>query len=140
MLSSDDAGEGLADPDRTSPGEWALGVLGGLVAVALLVFLGHQALVRDDPPQLDVVVTEVRQTSGGEFVATLRVENSGGATAEAVEVTGEVRRAGGIVASSSATVSYVPADSHRTASLVFDVDPTAPGADLQAGVRGYTSM
>ena len=124
---------------RTSPGEWVLGVLGGLVAVALLAFLGQQALARDDPPQLDVVVTEVRRTSG-EFVVTMRVENSGGATAEAVAVSGEVRRDGSTVASASATLPYVPADSHRTASLVFDVDPGAPGSDLVVGVSGYSPM
>lgn len=136
---STDGDDDEPQDDRTSPGEWALGVLGGLVAVSLLVFLGQQAIVRDDPAQLDVVVTEVRRTDG-EFVVTLRVDNSGGATAEAVSVTGEVLSDGSAVDEGSATVPYVPADSHRSASLVFDVDPEAPGAELVVGVAGYTPM
>lgn len=123
----------------TTPGEWVVGVIGALLTLAVLGFLAHQAVVRDSGPQLDVVLTGVQETPDG-FVVSLRVENSGGRTAEAVQVTGEVRRDGTTVDTGSATVSYVPADSHRAATLVLGADPDAPGADLQVGVDGYTTM
>lgn len=115
MSVSSDGDSDEQGPDGTSAGEWALGVIGALLAVAMLGFLAQQAVVRDGGPQLQVVLTGVQETPGG-FVVSLRVENSGGRTAQAVQVTGEVRTDGATVDTGSATVSYVPADSHRAAT------------------------
>jgi uncharacterized protein (TIGR02588 family) len=123
----------------TSVGEWALGILGILVTVALLGFLSYQAVIRDSGPQLQVVVTGVQDTPSG-FVTTLRVQNDGGQTAQGVHVTGEVVRNGSAVDTGSTTVGYVPPSSHRQASLVFTTDPQAAGTELSVEVAGYSPM
>ena len=118
-----------------SPTELVVGVIGGLVTLALIGFLLYQALVlRDRDPQLSVAVVAVEQQSP-DFVARLRVHNSGGGTAETVHLTGTVTRAGSTVEEVTATIAYVPPHSSREAVLVFG---SAPGrGDLQVRVTGY---
>lgn len=119
----------------SSSSELAVGALGGLVTLALIGFLLHQALVlRDRDPQLSVAVVAVEEAAPG-FVAQVRVRNSGGGTAEAVHVTGTVTRAGSTVEEVTATIAYVPPSSSREAALVFGSPPGR--GDLQVRVTGY---
>lgn len=121
-----------ADSSRS---ELAVGVVGGLVTLALIGFLLYQALVlRDRDPQLSAAVVAVEAAAPG-FVAQLRVRNTGGGTAEAVHVTGSVTRAGSTVEEVTATIAYVPPSSSREATLVFAAPPGR--GDLQVRVTGY---
>lgn len=125
--------------DRTPASEWALGVVGALVAVGLLTFLTYQGLVRDIPPRLDVVVLEVHETPSG-FLTSLRVENSGGQTASGAHVTGEITQGGVVVSTAETTISYVPPSSRREATLIFSEDPRDQENSLEVVVTGYTPM
>lgn len=123
----------------TTRGEWVLGIAGALLALAVCGLLAFQAITRDGEPALQLEVTGWQQGPGG-YAVSVQVTNSGGRTAEAVEVSGEVIRGGTTVETGSVTIDYVPADSRRTATLVFSEDPEGPGADLQVSLDGYTSM
>lgn len=120
---------------RTSAGEYAAGAVGGLLVLLLVAFLGYQAVaVRQTGVELSVEVTRI-EAGGTGYEVHLRVHNTGGTTAEAVHLSGEVSRDGRQVARGSATISYVPPDSRRTAVLVFSADPRE--GDLAVGVAGY---
>ena len=118
----------------TSTGEYVIGAIGALLVVALLAFLGHQAVVRRTGPELSVEVTRVDAGPTG-YAVHVEVTNHGGTTASGVVVSGRLTRGGPPVDSATTTVAYVPPDSTRTAALVFDEDPS-PGR-LTVGVDGY---
>lgn len=122
----------------TSSGEWLLGGVSAVLALALLAFFAYQTTVRDGGPQLQAVVTDVRETSAG-FEATVEVQNTGGRTAEGAQVTGEVTSGGDVVATGEASIDYIPPDSLRTATLVFPIDPLTAGRELTVAIAGYTT-
>ena len=123
MSGSDDDNSGQRSGDGTTPGEYVLGGLGGLLLAALLAFLSFQALaVRETGAELTVSVTSVEPAPGGHAVR-FRVVNTGGRTAETVQVSGSLSRDGEQIEQSSATVAYVPPDSGREGTLVFSNDP-----------------
>lgn len=117
---SDSSGSGNAA--STGPAELVVGVLGGLVVAAVLVFLGYQAwVVREDPARLRTSVVAARSAAAGNVVR-YEVHNDGGETAEAVHVVGELLGEGQVVETVSGTLAYVPADSVRRGALVFRHD------------------
>ncbi len=122
-------------PGDSSPGEWVLGVLGGLLTLSLLGFFAYQSLaVRQGDPRLVVEVTAVEETPPG-FVAELRVRNNGGGTARGVRIAGTVTAGGRPVEEATATIDYVPPNSSGEAALVFGVSPSTGNLDVR--VAGY---
>ncbi|WP_432492919.1 hypothetical protein [Kineococcus auxinigenes] len=115
--------------------EAALGALGGALVLALLAHLGHEALTRGSAPHLRAEVQDVRRAPGG-FVVQVDLVNSGGRTAQDVQVTGEVVSGDQTLAEAAATVTYVPAESRRRVVLVLATDPA--DGQLQVRADGYT--
>lgn len=121
----------------SSPGEFVLGLLGGVIVVALLGFLAYQAVaVRETGPALRVEIHSVEPVPEG-FRARLRVHNDGGQTAEQVQLTGTLTGGAARPESAKAVISYVPPASHREASFVFRTDPRA--RRLVTGIAGYST-
>jgi len=121
---------------RTSPGEYVLGAIGGLLVLALLAFFVYQAVVpRDSPPRLDVVVTGIEQ-AGETWSVTFRLHNDGGETAEQIQISGTLQRDGRQVEEATAVVSFLPPDSTQTGALLFTTDPRS--GELQVEPSGYS--
>ncbi|MGY1652771.1 hypothetical protein [Geodermatophilus sp. SYSU D01119] len=113
---------GHSAADRPTRGEYAVGTLGLLLVLALLAFLGYQALaVRQTGPQLTATVTGIEQVEGG-WQARFTVRNTGGAAVAQVEVTGTLE-SGGTSEEATATLDHVPAQSSRGGALLFTTDP-----------------
>lgn len=121
-------------PDGTSPGEYVVGALGALLVLLLVGFLGYQAIVaRETGPELSVAVTGVELAPAG-YAVHFELVNSGGETAEAVQLGGALVRRGRPVEQASTTVDYVPPDSVRAGALLFSIDPRT--AQLQIRPTG----
>ncbi len=115
--------------------EHLAGALGGLLVLALLGFLAYQALgARETPPELAVVVTRVEEAGAG-WTVSFQAVNSGGHTAEAVQIEGAVLRDGHPVDQASSTIAYLPPHSSRAGALVFSTDPAS--GDLRVSAVGY---
>ena len=127
------SGDGSATD--TKPGEYVVGGLGGLLVVALLAFLAYQVVVvRETPP--DVTAASRRSSRSPRATrSTSRRVNTGGRTAEEVEVSGSPSRESAQVEESSATISYVPPDSRRDGTLVFSENPG--DGELTVAPSGY---
>lgn len=130
-----------ADQDSETQGqhrsaaEWAVGVLGALLLIAVLGFLAYQSVaVRDGPPDLRSPVIQI-DDRGASYVVIVRVHNSGGHTAEGVQISGELTRDGTTVEQASATARYVPPQSHREVELIFQTDPDTAALNVKAA--GY---
>lgn len=128
-----------SNPQRaagSSAGELVLGILGGLVMLALLGLLAYQWLaVQEGNPRLGVEGVAVEKVPPG-FVAQLRVRNDGGTTAQAVHIVGTVTAVGRRTEEATATIDYLSPGSTSEVALVFDADPRTGNLDVQ--VAGYT--
>ncbi|WP_432507019.1 TIGR02588 family protein [Kineococcus arenarius] len=120
--------------ERLNRLETVLGALGGALVVALLAHLGHEALTRGSAPRLQAKVQDVSRVPGG-FAVQVEIVNSGGRTAQDVQVSGEVVSGDQTLSEATATVTYVPAESRRHLVLVLATDP-ADGR-LQVRAEGY---
>ncbi|MGY1634642.1 hypothetical protein ACI784_23320 [Geodermatophilus sp. SYSU D01186] len=130
-VARDDAEEG----GGSGAAEYVAGALGGLLVLALVGFLAYQALgARETGPELAVVVTGVEET-GADWTVYFQAVNSGGHTAEGVQIEGAVLRAGRPVDRASSSIAYLPAHSSRAGALVFSTDPAS--GELEVGPVGY---
>lgn len=118
--------------------EFVVGVVSGVLLVSVLGLLGYQAVtVRDapPPPALRTRVDPIGDTDQPPYVFQVQVRNTGGQTAQAVQITGQLTRDDRQVEQAYATVRYIPPNSRRTVSLLFETDPeTAP---ISVKVAGY---
>jgi uncharacterized protein (TIGR02588 family) len=120
--NSDPGGEG-ASGAGTSAGEYAAGALGGLLVLLLIAFLGYQALiVRETGPALSVTVTGIEESGNG-YAVHFDAVNTGGTTAQAVQIHGVLEQEGQETEQSTATIGYLPAESRGSGALLFSSDP-----------------
>ncbi|MDP5185248.1 hypothetical protein QOZ88_21660 [Blastococcus sp. BMG 814] len=121
--------------ERTTPGEYALGALGGLLVLLLLGFLTYQAVaVRESDPALSVSIGSV-EAAGDGYAVHFEVRNSGGRTAEQVQISGTLTRGGSEVEQASTSVPYLPPNSRHSGALLFSEDPR--DGRLQVRPSGY---
>jgi uncharacterized protein (TIGR02588 family) len=123
-------------PPATSALEWAMAALGALIALALLGFIGWEALsgVNQGPAILAVRAERILPSPDG-FVAELEVRNLSDSTAAAVEIEGVLRQGDAAVETSRATIDYVPGRGRQRAGLMFTRDPAAFRLEVRA--TGY---
>ena len=123
-------------PPATSPLEWLVAGLGALLALALLGFIGSEALsgANQGPAMLAVRAERIVPTPGG-FVAELEVRNRSDSTAAAVQIEGMLKQGDEVVETSRATIDYVPGRGRQQAGLLFTRDPAALRLEVRA--TGY---
>lgn len=122
-------------PRRTPAAEWTAAGLGLALTLAVIGYSLWEALGGErGPPALAADVRQVSETPAG-FVATIRVRNTGGQTAAAVEVTGEFTGPDGAVHERRATFAYVPAGGEASGGMLFSQDPRR--GRLTLTVHGY---
>lgn len=121
--------------DRPTAGEYVLGSLGAVLVVALLVFLGHQAVtVHRGGPDLTATVSGITRVGDGWEVA-FEVVNDGGRAVEEVQVRGTLTTEDGTTTEATAVLARVPAASSRGGALLFPTDPRA--GQLEIRPEGY---
>jgi uncharacterized protein (TIGR02588 family) len=130
-------GERKAAPQETPFWEKAVGLAGLLIVLAVVGFLVYEAL---QPQTAANIVTEVKAVTpqaGGylvDFVAT----NRGRQTAAAVTIEGALydpAQGDQPVETAEVTFDYIPDQSGRTGSFVFEHDPRQYEVRLQ--VKGF---
>lgn len=109
--------------------EWAMGILGGLVVLAVLAVITLEALQPQDPAHVVARLESVRP-AGQTWLAQVEVRNLGRETAAAVEVEGRLGPE-----AARATLDYVPARGRERVVLVFGSDPRS---GLDVSVKGWS--
>ncbi len=117
----------------TSALEWIAGVVGLVLTVTMMGFIGWQAVevTGSGPPIIDVRVERI-MTAGSGWVAEIVAVNLSPFTAAAVQIQGELREGETIVATSQVTFDYVPGHSEQHGGLYFDRDPNEGALSLRA--------
>ncbi|NYZ11760.1 TIGR02588 family protein [Azospirillum sp. RWY-5-1] len=124
------------DPKRDAAGvsrlEWIVAAIGLLLVSGSIAYLIHTGLTKDGTPP-DVVVS-VDQVLPGEqgFRVLLSARNSGGRTAEEVEIEGRLTDGGRTIETSAVTLDFLPAESRRKATIAFRNDPRRYQLELRA--------
>ena len=119
--------------NRTPLLEWISAAVGLLITLGMLGFIGWQAWTGADevPPMIEVSVRRITAVPGG-HVVEVTAKNLSPATAAAVVIEGELRDGQRVIATSEATLSYVPGHSERQGGLFFEEDPRAHDLELRA--------
>ncbi len=103
--------------------EWVVGIASTLLVLALAGFVVWDAYrATRSPPIVTLRVERILAVSGG-YVVDVGVYNEGGSTAKALAIQGTLKRDTVTVETSTATLSYVPAETEREAGLFFTRDP-----------------
>lgn len=121
--------------NETSPWEWVLAGISTLLVLAVIGFMGYQALVQPDTsPNISIQQDEIRPVASG-YLVQFRARNTGHTTAQSLTVEGELRSDTGKIETSQATLDYVPASATRKGGLFFRNDPTRYHLELRP--KGY---
>ncbi len=112
--------------------EWIAGLLGLLLTLAVVGFIGWQAITQqgEKAPQLEIEV-EGTSKSGGGYLVEIAARNHSPGTAAGVEVEGTLTPEGGQVERSSFTFDYIPAKSEARGGLFFHSDPASGRLDVR---------
>jgi uncharacterized protein (TIGR02588 family) len=115
--------------------EWITGLVGMALLLGTIGFLLWHALqANHTPPSIRVEVRAISQ-QGDQFLVQFEATNDGDQTAADVTIEGQLIRDGETVETSTATITYIPAQSMRRGGLFFTQDPGAYTLDLRA--TGY---
>lgn len=125
--------EGRATP--VSRWEWAVAAIGLALVVGTLGFLLAQAFAGGNaPPQVELHTGAVQPVGDG-FLVTFTATNRGDATAATLVVEGTLFDGDTVVETSTATLTYLPANSTNEGGLYFAADPRRHRLVLRA--KGY---
>ena len=112
--------------------EWAAASLGLILLLALLGFIGWQAVqAPNGPPAVTVSTGRVSQVLGG-YVVNVIARNPTSSTASQVEVEGTLDLKGGEAETSSVTFDYIAGGSERKGGLFFSQDPRRHQLEVRA--------
>lgn len=114
----------LAQQQRI-PAEWITFTIASLI-VALIMGLVLLIWVtqNDRPPLLSVTVnSEIRQEQG-QYYVPFSITNTGGDTAESVQVIGELRISGEVVEHGEQQVDFLSSGEKEEGAFIFSRDPT----------------
>ena len=116
--------------------EWATGTVSALLVVAMIGWIGLEALMEEDlPPEFSVAITGRAAVEGGHRVE-FEILNKANQTAAAVVVRGEVLDGGKAVEEADITFDYVPAESTASGAIMFLQDPGE--REIRIRALGYT--
>ena len=121
-----------AERPPTTPWLAALGAL--FVVVSFTMLLRESFDSRRPVADIAIRVDEIVPSAQGHLVS-VKIRNSGEATAAALGVEGVLMRGGQTVETSLVTVDYVAAGSERDAALFFSNDPRQ--GELTVRAKGY---
>jgi uncharacterized protein (TIGR02588 family) len=113
-----------ANPQPTDTAEWIS------LAIAATLLMGSISLVgylwgseeQREPPILNVTPLEMRQ-SAGEFYVPFEIINTGGETAESVQVTAELQINGRTVESGEQILEFLSSQEKVEGTFIFTRDP-----------------
>lgn len=103
--------------------EWGLAALSTIIVIAMIAFLGHQAMTQDKAHSDPVaVVTGIFATAQG-YRVEFDARNAGKTTAAAVTFRANLLRDGHVIETADITFDYLPGHSHRAGTVIFRAKP-----------------
>jgi len=123
-------------PKEVPVWEWIVAAIGLILVVGSISLMLYRAFTEEStPPILSVNVDSVSPTENG-YLIRFSVKNAGNTTAADLAIEGELKSGSEIVETSSAVLTYAPANSNREGGLFFTKNPN----DFELNIRpvGYS--
>jgi len=115
--------------------EWIIAAVGLILVVAALGTTLYRAVTEEStPPILEINIEAVHAANNG-YLVEFRIKNTGNQTAAALTIEGELKRGEESVETSTATLTYAPANSQREGGLFFTKNPNE--FELKIRALGY---
>lgn len=112
--------------------EWLTGAVSSLLILAIIAWIGYEAVNGNDTPaDLRVEIVSVEKT-GAAWRILFDLSNSGETTAASVEVRGTLADRGRLVEEAAVTFDYVAARSLAHGALIFTQDPNSHDFAIRA--------
>lgn len=113
-----------SEPQRRSPAEWVtFGVAALIVSTIIGLVIYDWVSVPPTPPTFQLTQSGPIRAEGGQFYVPFSVTNSGGDTAEAVQVIAELRVDGEVVEDGTQEIDFLPGHEVQEGAFVFSRDP-----------------
>lgn len=117
---------------RRSPAEWTTFSIAALILTAIAGLVVYEWLAKEqEPPALTVVTPELPRESQGSFYLPFEVKNTGGETAESVQVLAELRVNGQVVESGEQQIDFLSGGETEKGAFVFSRDPREGEVNLR---------
>lgn len=115
--------------------EWIIAAIGLMLVVVALGTMFYRAMTEEStPPNLVCSVISIEPIGNG-YLVRFTVANTGNQTAAGLNVEGVLKNGGEDAETSTATLTYAPANSVRHGGLFFSKNPNE--FDLQIRALGY---
>ncbi|MEJ7624698.1 MAG: hypothetical protein WKF34_11960 [Pyrinomonadaceae bacterium] len=115
--------------------EWMLAALGAILILGAIGVTLYRAATREDTPASFEIQIESTERSRDSYAVTFKIQNIGSHTAAAVSIEGTLTKGEEEEESSAATITYIPPNSERQATVFFSKDPKDFETKLR--VTGY---
>lgn len=120
---------------ETPVSEWIIAAVGLILVVAAIGTTLYRAITEEStPPNLEVSVEKIVPAVNG-FLVEFQVSNTGNQTAAGLIIEGQLKKGDESVETSTATLTYAPANSIRHGGMYFTKNPNE--FDLQLRAMGY---
>jgi len=126
-----------SDKEKQNPPvwEWIIAALGLVLVAGAIGTMFYRAMTEEaTPPNLAFTVDSIETVNRG-FLVKFSVANTGNQTAVGLTAEGVLKNGERNEETSTATLSYVPANSRRQGGLFFSANPEE--YDLQIRALGY---
>ena len=132
MSDSEDRNDRSAR-SRSSRLEWGAGFLGLSITLAILGYLGWQAVNQPElvAPAIEIEVERV-SNAGPSYVVEITAHNRAPSVVAAVEIEGALTSAGGAAETGRVTFDYIPGGSSVRGGLHFSTDPRVGDLSLRS--------
>ena len=106
-----------------------LSAIGGLVIYSW-------AIEKERPPAFVLTQPQSIREENGQFYVSFEISNTGGETAESVQVIAELQENGQVEETGDVQINFLASGEKQTGAFVFSKDPRQ--GDLKLRVSGYT--
>lgn len=105
------------------PAEWITFALSALIVAGLVGLVLLSWITQSQEPPILSVRAETMRVTNGQFYIPFTVENTGGDTAESVQVVGELRRGEQIIESGEQQIDFLASHEQQSGAFVFTQNP-----------------
>lgn len=121
--------------ERPPLAQRCVGLLGALLVLATLGYLGYAALFSDAAPPDVALEVERIEANGDDYLVRFVARNAGAQTAAGVQAEARLWREEQVIEQARVTLDYVPGHSRKAGGFWFSHDPRQ--GRLQLTVSGY---
>jgi uncharacterized protein (TIGR02588 family) len=110
-------------PERT-PAEWISFCFASLILAVIVSLVGYTWLNdKDEPPVLSLSTKQTIREANGQFYVPFEVVNSGGETAESVQIMAELEINGEVSETGQQQIDFLSRGEKEEGAFIFNRDP-----------------